>query len=83
MTNPNHPAFLQRPETVYDRNPQDCDTSYGITKREYFAAMTMSGIAMWDATINDKNETGKVEELARACVSYADAIIAELNRESK
>lgn len=58
--------------------------SKGLTKREYFAAMAMNGISVWDAEVNEPIHTGKTEELARACVAYADALIAELSKtESK
>lgn len=71
MTNPNDPAFIDAMGEGFKN---------GLTKREYFAAMAMTGISIWDAKVNDPINTGKIEELARACVAYADACIAELNK---
>lgn len=53
---------------------------YGLTKREYFAAMAMQGVMFWDATVNEPDKTGKIEELAKNAIEMADALIAELNK---
>ncbi len=76
MTNPNDPAFS--PDY---RNPNNLNEQHeGLTKREYFAAMAMSGISFWDASVNDPDQAGRVENLARACVAFADELIEELNK---
>ena len=50
------------------------ETMYGgLTKREYFAAMAMQGMA------NNNNIT--VEIVAAWSVQYADALLAELAKE--
>lgn len=43
-----------------------------LTKREYFAAMAMQGL------LAEQNETPT--DIARYAVSYADALITELNK---
>lgn len=44
----------------------------GLTKREYFAAIAMSGLVATGKNVN-------VRQYARMSVSLADALIAELN----
>lgn len=51
------------------------DRQYGLTKREYFAAMAMQGML----AIDDPPK----EVVARFAVEQADALIKELNKESK
>lgn len=75
MTNPKDAAFS---EDTFARIG-----SLGLTKREWFAGMAMNGVAVWDAEVNEPIHAGKIEKLARACVGYADALIAELNKELK
>lgn len=48
---------------------------FGLTKREYFAAVAMQGLMVHD----DKSKQCKY--LAAVAVEYADALIAELNKE--
>lgn len=47
----------------------------GLTKREYFAAMAMQGLATLDGTPEGY--------IAKYAVKHADALIEELNKESK
>ena len=51
-------------------------TLTGLTKREYFAAMAMQGIAS-DQTFVKPNEP---EEIAERAVAMADALITTLNK---
>jgi len=81
MTNPTDPAFND--VDTLSSGGHVHDSYKNLTKREYFAAMAMNGISVWDAEVNEPNHTGKIEELARACVAYADALIDELNKEPK
>jgi hypothetical protein len=60
------PAF-ETPKTVWNR-PQ-----YGLTKREYFAAMAMQGIVSTDMV-------DTYENFAMASVGMADALIKALNK---
>lgn len=83
MTNPNDPAFLTEPKTFYLRQPPlDCDTSYGLTKRELIAAMAMQGCAIWDALMHEQDFSGagKIKNMVSGAVEMADALIEELNR---
>lgn len=50
----------------------------GLTKREYFAALALQGLTSAMAIRNYKNS-----EIAQIAVAQADALIAELNKESK
>lgn len=76
MTNPNDPSNPCK----WVGNLDGMVEMPGLTKREYFAGLAMNGISVWDAEVNEPIHTGKLEELARACVAYADALIAELNK---
>lgn len=69
MSNADLPAFIKS-------NINDCDF-YGITKREYFAAMAMQGI-LSDA---DNNIAPNWTELALHSLKAADALIKALGGE--
>jgi hypothetical protein len=78
MTNGSDPVYLSKPEVYYMRQPEDkdCDIRYGLTKREYFAAMCLQGliglgIGGWDIPI------------CQSAVNMADALLEALNREEK
>lgn len=66
MTDPNSPAFTQQHKTS-DKNLN----YYGLTKREYFAAMAMQALDIGACP---------PENAALYAVTYADALIAELNK---
>lgn len=70
MTNRNEPAF---PEVNHD-NPQFSYPTYGLTKREYFAAMAMQGI------VADPNGYIMAADIAKGAVEIADALIEQLNK---
>ena len=59
---PNDPAFPS-------------DTEWGLTKREYFAALCLQGMADW--TVIDSTR----KSIAEDAVKYADALIEALNKE--
>lgn len=61
------PAF-ETPKTLWNK-PQ-----YGLTKREYFAAMAMQGIVSTDLA-------DTYENFAKASVMMADALIEQLNKQ--
>jgi hypothetical protein len=65
-THANCAAFPSGQQSIYDAET-------GLTKREYFAAMAMQGIAT-DASV-------QFEMAAKIAVEYADALIAALNKE--
>jgi len=49
----------------------------GLTKREYFAAMAMQGIARdWSNDVTN----WRIEKMAKCAVEYADALLAALER---
>ena len=68
MTNPNDPAFTQQHKKA------DPNLNYGLTKREYFAAMAMSG---WMEGVPEFDDA---ERGMKFCIKVADALIAELNK---
>lgn len=43
MRNADKPAFVQCEDTTMKKSTLDVDVNYGLTKREYFAAMAMQG----------------------------------------
>jgi len=65
-TNPNESAFPEVRE-----EPQFNNHTYGLTKREIFAAMIMANTA----------EAGNMKMAAFLAVQGADALIVELNKE--
>ncbi len=54
-----------------------------MKRREIFAAMALQGILFWDATMNDRVNSGKVDQLADQAVNMADALIEALEKEPK
>lgn len=85
MTNPGHPAFLQKPELFYVNGERGCDISFGLTKREYFAAMAMQGVIhekhhFYLYADGETQELNSPETYSKLAVAIADALIAELNK---
>jgi hypothetical protein len=78
MTNSNDPAYPEILELAeLSKNGGDVRYYRGLTKREYFAAMAMCGLAM------KPNEKGEVElpfVVAELAKRYADALIAALTK---
>lgn len=64
--------------------PSD-DTAYGLTKREYFAALAMQGLLTSSLDESQINVAPRLigEVVAEYAVGYADALIAELNGEKQ
>lgn len=54
------------------------DTSYGLTKREYFAGLAMQGLC--SACDEEGVWSHDAKIVAGAAVKYADALLAELER---
>lgn len=79
MTNPNESAF----PVVDHISAEDRSVEYGLSKREWFAGMAMIASCAWRShpAINPLHQ--KVEDIANESVALADALIAELSRESK
>ena len=61
--------------TVQVTNPNSTVT-HGLTKREYFAAMVLQGLL----ASSFRSPTSYIESNAEYAVTYADALIAELNK---
>ena len=74
-TKANDPAFLTEPKQFYMRHEPDLDTSCGLSKREYFAAMAMQGMIAGSQGLQIT-----VEQFATQSLKLADALIAELNK---
>lgn len=71
MTNGEECAFIV-PASMHQ------DPSYGLTKREYFAAMAMQGLMFnYDINVNDEKQC---HERAIAAVIAADQLIQSLNK---
>ena len=75
MKNSEHPAF---PFNYIDESIGRMDWP-GISKREYFAAMAMQGIAS-SMTGHLKQEQDTEKFIAKVSVKYADALLAELEK---
>lgn len=57
----------------FNSTPDSEGNFYGLTKREYFAAMALQ------AGIQRRGMLDKKEDVAVTCVEYADALINALN----
>lgn len=75
MTNPNDLAYPFEEEVQGEYGPMK-NQYYGLSKREYFAAMAMQGL-LANPTI--KNEIGYEAGIANSSCIYADALIDSLN----
>ena len=74
MTNGNEPMHA----IVESENAETMSAHFtGLTKREYFAAMAMQGFASKEGS---QTESG-AGAAALYAVKFADALIAELNKE--
>ncbi len=71
MTNQDDAAFA-RPYTEYG------SSQYGLTKREYFAAMFLAAIIQRDGSIKPVHE--QEADALRAAI-YADTLIKKLNEQ--
>lgn len=73
MKNADMPAM-----PTYELNGQNFleDTSYGLTKREHFAAMAMQGLLSANAIYGGK--TNDRASLAKDAIAFADALLKEL-----
>lgn len=80
MTIANESAF---PEIFTERRsyPPDTYSSGGLTKREYFAANCPSHMLNIVSHPEEFSFKPRPEDYAAAAVSWADALIAELERE--
>lgn len=75
-TLPNDSAYaIAYEEKKWGSEDQIKRVKYGLTKREYFAAMAMQGLL---AGSYDSMAMG-CKSVAEGAVSHADALIAELN----
>lgn len=70
-----HPELCMEVKGLLEEHP-------GLTKREFFAAMAMNGLTIWDAIMNRNQplQSSKMEAVAQECVAFADALIKELNK---
>jgi hypothetical protein len=73
MTNPNDPAFPQEAKRFND--PE----SFGLTKREYFAAMITA--AMCSPTSNGCFDHRDAPQIIPNAIALADYLIAALSKE--
>lgn len=76
---PNESAFpiVQEVQKEYTDGTSMDVTDYGLTKREWFAGMAMQGFC------SNHQVAETAVELAKWAAGFADALIAELNKESK
>lgn len=86
MRNPNQPAFhVECPIDGHGNPASSTGTLYGLTKREYFAAMALQAIVLktpHKRVFVRSGEEVTENELAAAAgaVAYADALIEELSK---
>jgi len=63
-------------ELTVHGDPVVITDQYGLTKREYFAAMAMQGLLT-----STKYILYPITQVAKDAVNYADALIKELNKD--
>ena len=68
-------AFPHIELDTYSGKP--CNQHFGLTKRELFAAMALQGMQ------GNTNYKWEPEAMAEDAVKYADALINELNKETR
>lgn len=76
----NHPDFIwDMVDCAYPIESSACAPQFGLTKREYFAAMALQGLI---ASFTEKAAIGswgtEIPETVKAAVEYADALLLEL-----
>lgn len=76
MKNSDQPAFATASPPSMDHNSY---LQEGLTKREYFAGIAFQGFLANDRVIK---HTPEKEIIARWSVQYADALLAELEKET-
>ena len=83
-TNSNDLVYRDTITTAVDPNADRYTfISGGLTKREHFAAIAMQGMLAHDHW-RGGSQSGKYKtDLAEYAVSFADALIAELNKRSE
>lgn len=73
MNAKDEPAFPTR-RSVYEGGVDSTRAFFGMSKREYFASMAMSGL------LSKHNINIDAESLAKASVLFADALLGELGK---
>lgn len=72
--------MTNKDEAVYPSNHDDnFAPEYGLTKREYFAAMAMQGFSSIPYTLGDDEEMCAKTDARRAVIA-ADALLEELGK---
>ena len=74
-----HPNSLLNP-TILNFPDGSSSVNIGLTKREFFAAMAMQGIAAEYVEIHSKTSSISAHAVAAFSVLLADNLIAELNK---
>jgi hypothetical protein len=74
MADKTHPMAGAFPLLVRGQGQHGNEINYGLTKREYFAAMALQGLA-------SSPDPWMPEAAAFKATAFADALIAELNKE--
>lgn len=89
MTDPNdlaYPKVVSSPARDRNHGPYtDTHSTGGLTKREHIAAMAMQSIVAKNPPCggdHDVADCSRPAQYARAAVVIADALIAELNKET-
>ena len=78
--NPNDPAFIDvqfSDDGTFNLAMTKANIRFGLTKREYFAALAMQGLLSHPGT------QATVDHVAQYSVQMADALIAELSKEKE
>ena len=74
-TNPNDPiAYVDELQAIEGSEEYNRFVNYGLTKREYFAAMAMQGLI--SNSLSGRGPNGCAQDSVR----FADALIEELNK---
>lgn len=80
MNNADMPAMPTSTDMAYHAQETPGITGSGLTKREYFAGLALSGMCTDIVTAEERGYDAGPEQTARDAVKYADALLAELER---
>lgn len=80
MRNSDKPAFIQCEDTNMKKSALDTDMNYGLTKREYFAAMALNGLMAVPNKGVFKDLDDSIIMACKVSIAYADELLKQLEK---
>ena len=82
-TQPNDPiAYVDELQAIEGSEDYNRFLNYGLTKREYFAAMAMQGLLAYPRDPPNVDKSNVCNVFAKSAVKFADTLIETLNNEA-